>query len=80
MAQIELHLYEINLLERLAKRSKMDSWFKIDDEGRVRDRENGNKVMSTRKAIKQFIEGLTPYDVDGLGDGDVINLLNLAIK
>ena len=80
MKKIELKLYEIDLLEKLARRSKMDCWFSVDDEGGVRDRENGNRIMSTNKAVRQLIEGLTPYDIEILDNCDIIFLLGLAVK
>ena len=80
MKKILLFPYQIQLLQKLAKKSKMDCWFDMDDNGEVRDLENGGRVMSTRNACRQLIEGLTPEDLDGLSGSEVHTLLGITSK
>lgn len=66
MAKLELLETVIPILQKLAKTSHMDNWFNLDDDGVLRDRENGNKVMSVRNGCKQLMDGLTPQDLECL--------------
>ena len=79
MAKVTLNASEANVLSKLAERSKMDCWCNVDGNV-IRDRENGNRVMSSRNAVRQLIDGLTGYDVETLAPTEVVTLLNLAVK
>ena len=78
--KVTLNDSEINILDKLAKRSKMDCWFLIDDKGRVRNLENYSRIMSTKKAVRQLTDGLTQYDIEGLTSNEVVTLLNLLLR
>lgn len=79
MKRIILNDAEINLLIKITTYLKMD-WFDIDDKGRVRDRDNHNRVMSTRTAIKTIWEGVTDDSLRELSHTDWYILANLFIK
>lgn len=49
------------VLEKIAKRSGMDAWFAVDENGQVYDRENGYRFMKTKEAVKLIHEGMTSY-------------------
>lgn len=78
--KVTLKVSEISLLEKLAKRAKMDCWFLIDDKGRVRNLENYSRIMSTKKAVRQLTDGLTQYDIEALTSNEVLTLLNLLLR
>lgn len=80
MKTITLQYHQAQLLQKLAKKSKMDCWFDMDDNGVVRDLQNGGRVMSTKNACRQLIDGFTPEDLDGLSGREVNTLLEIAIK
>lgn len=61
---------EIAILGKLAKRSKMDCWFSIGEDGKIRDLESKGKTISTRKAVAQLADGLTDYDMEVLENGE----------
>ena len=69
---------EIAVLEKLARRSKMDAWFAIDDAGKVVDLEDCS--TGERQAIKTFVEGFTEYDIEGLSASETLTLLTLLGK
>ena len=51
-----------DIFEKIARRSKMDCWFGIDDKGRVYDREGqvkGKSATAQRILIRQLMEGMT---------------------
>lgn len=45
------------VLEKIAKRSGMDCWFAVDDNGLVHDRENHYRFMKTAEAVTLIHEG-----------------------
>jgi len=70
---------QIGVLEKIAKNSKMDSWFSIDEQGYVRDLEDNNKVLPTKGGIKQLLDGLTIDDCGTLTKEDVYYLIDTMI-
>ena len=66
MTKLVLKGQQVSILQKLAKTSHMDNWFNLDDDGVLRDRENGNRIMSVRNGCKQLMEGLTPEDLECL--------------
>lgn len=75
---IKLNASEIIILKKLARRSKMNCWLSIDEDGNIYDLENNPRKMSIKKnAIKQFIEGLTAWDIEILDSIEMIILLQL---
>ena len=74
--KIELTANESNVLLKVTHRAKMD-WFNIDDQNRCRDLDNNNRIISTRKAVRQIVEGLTEYDISCLTHFESLTLLNL---
>lgn len=74
--KIELTTNESNVLLKVTHRAKMD-WFDIDDQNRCRDLDNNNRVISTRKAVRVIVEGLTEYDINCLTHFETLTLLNL---
>lgn len=77
---IVLNNAEIKALENLARVSKMDCWFGIDQQGRIRDYENHSRVLSQRKGIKQLIDGATNKDLERIGSGDRASIIHLLFK
>ena len=74
-----LLICEENALEKIAKISKMDCWFGIDDMGRVYDREGDikGKTNKTRRIlISQLIDGMTRDTWDALTDDEKYNVVN----
>lgn len=51
---------QIEVIEKITRLSKMD-WLIIDEKGRCRDTDNGMRVLSPKKAIRNIIDGV-PYD------------------
>lgn len=73
-----LLICEENALEKIAKISKMDCWFGIDDMGRVYDREGDikGKTNKTRRIlISQLIDGMTRDTWDALTDDEKLNVV-----
>ena len=74
-----LLICEENALEKIAKISKMDCWFGIDDMGRVYDREGdikGKTDKTRRILISQLIDGMTRDTWDALTDDEKYNVVN----
>lgn len=74
-----LKLCEELALEKIAKISKMDTWFAIDDKGRVYDREGdikGKTDKTRRTLISQLIDGMTRDTWDALTDDERYNIVN----
>ena len=74
-----LKLCEELALEKIAKISKMDCWFAIDDKGRVYDREGdikGKTDKTRRTLISQLIDGMTRETWDALTDDEKYNVVN----
>ena len=69
MRKIALTNSETDVLEKIAKRSKMDCWFKVNDDLSVRERD-----------VKTLVEGITPYDVETLSPNEVVTLTNALYK
>lgn len=70
----------ILLLEKIAKVSKMDCWFYIDRNGKVRDLESRNRQRSTRNSVRQLIDGMSKEDFDQLTDEDKWDLIQLMLR
>lgn len=69
--------------ERIARLSKMDCWFAIDDKGRVYDREGdikGKTDKTRRVLISQLIDGMTRDIWDALTDDEKYNVVNGIAK
>ena len=60
---------QANVLEKIARRSKMDDWFQIDSNNEV-DRDD----------IVTLIEGATDSDFEALSPSDMNCLANLLIN
>ena len=74
-----LLICEENAIEKIAKISKMDTWFGIDDMGRVYDREGdikGKTEKTRRILISQLIDGMTRDTWDALTDDEKYNVVN----
>lgn len=69
MRKVTLTNSETDVLEKIAKRSKMDCWFKVNDNLSVRERD-----------IKTLVEGITPYDVETLSPNEVVTLTSALYK
>lgn len=78
--KLQLSHTEVLVLDKLARRSKMDSWFGIDENHNVYDRENKNRKVSARNACKTLIDGLTTYDIEVLDKEETLTLINLALR
>lgn len=66
---------EINVLEKLARRSKMDSWFRIDEHGHINNPDEPSDSEQTD--LLTFFEGLTDYDLEILEKDELITIVNL---
>ena len=67
-----------DIFEKIARRSKMDCWFGIDDKGRVYDREGqvkGKSATAQRILIRQLMEGMTQETFKELTDKEKLNLV-----
>lgn len=69
MRKVRLLKAQAVVLKRIAQRSKMDSWFKIDDSMEV-----------SEKDINDLMDCATPYDLKILSEYDVYTLVGLLIK
>jgi hypothetical protein len=49
------------VLEKIASCSGMDTWFAVDRNGLVHDRENHYRFMNTKEAVSLIHEGMTSY-------------------
>lgn len=66
------------IFEKIARRSKMDCWFGIDDKGRVYDREGdvkGKSATAQRILIRQLMEGMTQETFNELTDKEKTSLI-----
>ena len=63
---IKLSVDSIEVLRKLAKVSKMDCWFSIDDNGVITDLEDDNTIMNTSEAIYMLLDGASPQDFEHL--------------
>lgn len=67
-----------DIFEKIARRSKMDCWFGIDDKGRVYDLEGqvkGKSATAQRILIRQLMEGMTQETFNELTDKEKISLV-----
>ena len=69
MRKITLTNSETDVLEKIARRSKMDCWFKVNDDLSVRERD-----------VKALVEGITPYDVETLSPNEIVMLTSMLYK
>lgn len=56
------------VLEKIARRSKMDSWFQA-----------GNNTVAT-KDIRTLLDGATPHDVETLTPAEVTTVIDILLK
>lgn len=66
------------IFEKIARRSKMDCWFGIDDKGRVYDREGqvkGKSATAQRILIRQLMEGMTQGTFNELTNKEKLSLV-----
>lgn len=77
---LKLSQTQQEVLKKIARRSKMDCWFDINENGEIRDLENDGKIISPRKACRELLEGATVFDLKDLDKYEVYSLLNLALK
>ena len=71
--------HEEKVFEKIAKISKMDTWFAIDDKGRVYDREGevkGKTPKTRRVLISQLIDGMTLSTWNALTDVEKYDAFN----
>ena len=68
---ITLSADSIEVLRKLAKVSKMDCWFSIDDSGVITDLEDNNVVMNTSEAIYMLMDGASTQDFEQLDDREM---------
>ena len=68
---ITLPVDSIEVLRKLAKVSKMDCWFSIDDSGVITDLEDNNAVMNTSEAIYMLMDGASTQDFEQLDDREM---------
>lgn len=66
---IQLDIREIDVLEKIAKRSKMDDWFMIN-----------NDNVASRKDVHTLFEGTTTWDLEGLTPDETYIVVNLLLK
>ena len=73
MRNINITLSEpaIEVLRKLAKVSKMDCWFSINDSGIITDLEDNNAVMNTSEAIYMLMDGASTQDFEQLDDREM---------
>lgn len=77
MNRIKLNPSEVNVIRKIARRSKMDCWLNVFDDGTISDLENGGKKMSARTAMRCMVKGMTPYDVETLTPNEIVSLAEL---
>lgn len=78
-----LKLCEEIALEKIAKLSKMDTWFGIDDKGRIYDREGdvkGKTDKTRRVLISQLIDGMLQETWNALTDDERYNAIKGIAK
>ena len=66
---MKLGIREIDVLEKIAKRSKMDDWFLI----------NNDNIVS-KKDIRTLLDGATIWDLEGLSPDETYIIVNLLLK
>lgn len=80
---ITLSAPAIKVLRKLAKVSKMDCWFYINDSGVITDLDDNNVVMNTSEAIYMLIDGASPQDFEHLDDVEmrtIVLMLSNIVK
>lgn len=70
---------ELNLIEKIARANKVDTWLDVTREGNFRDREEG-KEISAKKAMQGFIDALQYEDFVALTDEEKFTLLGVVAK
>ena len=66
---MQLDIREIDVLEKIAKRSKMDAWFMIN-----------NDNVASRKDVHTLFEGTTTWDLEELTPDETYVIVNLLLK
>jgi hypothetical protein len=77
MTRIKLTPSEVNIIRKIARRSKMDCWLNVCDDGTITDLEDEGKKMSVRTAMRCMVKGMTPYDVETLTPDEIVSLAEL---
>lgn len=78
-----LNVDEELILTKIAKVSKMDTWFDIDMYGRVRDLEGnvkGSTAKTRRVLVSQLIDGMSENDWNTLTDKEKLMLTKALAK
>lgn len=66
---MQLDIREIDVLEKIAKRSKMNDWFLIN-----------NDNVASRKDVHTLFEGTTTWDLEELTPDETYVIVNLLLK
>lgn len=78
-ASTRLEYKDMELLNKVARHSKMDCWFCIDDCGRVKDCESG-KYINALLGVSQLIDGMSEYDMSQLTRAELERLVLMIPK
>lgn len=70
---------DLNLLDKIARKSKMDCWFSTTDDGYFYDCEN-NRLRSPKTMTAELIDGMTDYDYSNLNEEEQARLEEIKIK
>lgn len=68
MKKVIINTVQANILEKIAKRSKMDDWFMVRED-------QDHNLFVYLEDITTLIEGTTPYDLETLDSLDVYYIL-----
>lgn len=72
---------EILAMEKLAKVSKMDCWFGINDNNQIIDYENKSKVCPSQGgAVKDLLDGATDADFANLTPNELVQLIQILLR
>ena len=77
---IKLSADTIIVLRKLARVSKMDCWFFINDDGTIFDLENNSAVMNTCEAIYMLMDGASSQDLDCLNDSEKKTIISMFLN
>ena len=78
MKELVLNENEINVLNHIAKSSKMDCWFFVNENGETIDLESRcNRKKNNIRMIKQLFFGVTESDIANIGSRDTYVLFNI---
>lgn len=81
---MKLAVSEYNVLDKIAKNSKMDCWFWLAEnvygDAIVKDLENGSRPMSLRSGVSQMYEGMTDYEDYRMSASEIVTFERLLGK